>query len=146
MAHFLMRLIGDCSVAIIVKMDRRPNMILIQFEIGGSIRSDCDRCLAEIDIPISGKYPLIVKFSNAVDDGIQTEDVITMHPDAPQLNDAEYIYEFVLLSIPNPRVIDCDSMKESPCDEVTKAYLLNLESSSQQSTNPVWDELQKKLN
>ena len=43
---------------------KRQNMLVLSFEISGTVKTNCDRCAQEFDLPISGSYRLVVKLGN----------------------------------------------------------------------------------
>lgn len=142
--HFEDSMVDECDVKVDVEIDKRPNMVIFQFRITGTVLTDCDRCLAEIDLPITGSYPLIAKFGEM--EGVPDSDteIITIHPDTPQFNVAGYIYDFISLSIPMKRSFDCESLNPKPCDMETKKHL-ETQADEGKGENPIWDELRKKL-
>lgn len=36
-------------------------MMVLQFNVSGTVKVNCDRCFGEFDLPISGDYRLVVK-------------------------------------------------------------------------------------
>ena len=143
-AHFPEAMLDACDLEVMVKMDKRPNMVLMQFEIGGYIVTQCDRCTAEIKLPISGSYPLIAKFGESEEDFEEEEDVITVHPDSPNVNVSKQLYDYISLSIPMIREYDCTTETPKPCDEKARK-ILERASEEESKANPIWDELKKKL-
>jgi uncharacterized metal-binding protein YceD (DUF177 family) len=106
--------IGDVQVQ--MNLDRLTDMLVFDFEISGIVRTECDRCLAEIDLPIESEEQLIVKFSEEW--ATKTDDDLTyIHPEASEFNVAEYIYEYIILAMPMMRVLeDCEEELPPPCD------------------------------
>jgi uncharacterized metal-binding protein YceD (DUF177 family) len=147
-AHYADSELRKCDVKIDIEMDRRPNMVLMQFTISGTIDTQCDRCQADIKLPISGEFPLIEKFGESEQDFAEEADVVVIHPDASVLNVAEHIYDFINLSIPISKVYDCENEEELPCDQVAKDILsgeLNSEDDTDDPEDPFWEELKRKL-
>jgi uncharacterized metal-binding protein YceD (DUF177 family) len=105
---------GDINVT--VNLDRHPEMLVFDFEISGTVRTECDRCLAEIDLPIESENRLIVKFSEnptPTDD----DELVFIHPETGEYNLGNYIYESIVLAIPMIRVIeDCEEEEQPNCD------------------------------
>ncbi len=137
----------NCDVRVEVEMDRRPNMVLMEFAISGTLDTQCDRCQADIKLPISGEFPLIVKFGET-EDFEEEADVIVVHPDESTLNVAEHIYDFINLAVPISKVYDCEEEDPIPCDEVAKSILFGnteKEDDIEIPEDSIWDELRKKL-
>ena len=55
--------ITEGGVDVHMVLDRHSDMLVFEFEIEGTVRAECDRCLAEIDLPIESFPQLLVKFS-----------------------------------------------------------------------------------
>ncbi len=107
--------VADGDVDVHVTLDRRSDMLVFDFDIEGTVKTECDRCLAEIDLPIEGSEQLIFKFSEQASE--PDDDLVFIHPETSELNLSNYVYEFVVLSIPMVRTIeDCEDEPDAPCD------------------------------
>ncbi len=130
------------QVNIDLKLDKRTNnMSILDFEIVGYVKAACDRCLADILLPIKGNYQLHVKQgagNNAEDD------VIYLAPDEPMLKLAEVIYELIVLSMPMINRYDCETDNPKPCN-IDVLNKLNEETDlpdeSPEKGNSIWDNL-----
>jgi uncharacterized protein len=112
-AHFEASPIQHGNVGIDLVIDKKANMSTMQFEISGYINAPCDRCLAEIKLPISGSFVLHVK----VGDGDNEEfEVIFFSPDQSVLKLAEPVYEMIILSMPMINAYDCQNDAPLPCN------------------------------
>jgi uncharacterized metal-binding protein YceD (DUF177 family) len=92
------------------------------FEIKGFTKTACDRCLAEINLPITSSHKLYLKL---IDDETEIsdddEDIIYFHRSDSTLNLAQQIYEFIVLSVPAIKRYNCEDDELPPCDfEVLK--------------------------
>jgi len=83
------------------------------FEISGKMDTECDRCLAPIALPVSGTHELYVKFDDS-DDG--NSEVVTLPRETTQFDISQFVYEFVVLSIPIIKRYDCERDEVLPCD------------------------------
>ena len=89
---------GEVSVG--VTLDKRPTLLVFDFAFSGRVATGCDRCLANIQLPIEGKNRLLVKYGEG-DDELSDEDVIYISPETSAWSIAQYIYEYILLALPN---------------------------------------------
>lgn len=138
--HFESSPIREADIDLHLDFDKRIDMYVLDFHISGTIRTDCDRCLAPIHLPVSEDYQLIVKFS--YDPGEAEAEIVYVSPDIEQLNIAQYIYEYVVLSMPMIKVYDCTEDDPVPCDE-EMLDRLEAEEEEDATPNPIWDELRK---
>lgn len=51
-------------------LDLREDMLVLTFDFEGSIKTDCDRCLVGIDLPIEGDEDLIIKYAEESEEEI----------------------------------------------------------------------------
>jgi uncharacterized protein len=102
------------SVKVLLDVDKKPSLSVLDFEIDGQVRGGCDRCLAEIDIPVEGKYQLHAKIG---DPSLNDDEVIYITQDQSKLDLSQSIYEFILISMPMSNTIDCETLNPRPCNQ-----------------------------
>ena len=132
--------IGKCRLRADFQTDKQGSIMTVDLRISGTAVLPCDRCLADIDLPVRGDYRLILKQAVGTPDD---PDLYFIGPDDHEWNIAEVLYEYSCLSVPMSRRIECESMDPAPCNrEVLGKFEEDKENFEQ---NPLWDEL-KKLN
>lgn len=137
--------IEDGRIDLVLYFDKRPDLLVLQFVFRGFVKTECDRCLAAIDLPLQGDQTLMVKYS--MEEEPEEAEVVYISPETQVLNVAKYIYEFICLAMPLIKVYDCENDENRVCNEEMLRYL-NQEPEAEEeaeSGNPIWDEL-KKLN
>jgi len=132
--HFEASPVRHGDVQVQMSLDKRPDMLILEFDIEGTVRTNCDRCLANIDLPISGEQRLLVKYSEEEDTG--TDEVIFIHPDTQSLKVANFVYEFVVLAIPMIKTYDCETEEEPRCDQTMLSYLDDEPKPESKGNNP----------
>ncbi|MFN0034187.1 MAG: YceD family protein [Saprospiraceae bacterium] len=121
-----------------LELDKRLDMMLLDFTLEGFVKAECDRCTATIDLPIEDEQQLIVKFGEVESE--PEDEVIFIHRDAPEFNVAKYLYEFVVLALPITNTYDCNDDPVPPCNfEVLKYLGTDAEEAKPKS---IWDALQ----
>ncbi len=134
--------VNDGNVEVKMIFDKRPGLFVLEFDLAGTVKTECDRCLAEIDLPIAGQQRLLVKFSEEKES--EEADVIFVAPDLQQLNVAKYIYEYIVLAMPMIKVYNCREQDPPVCNEEMLRYLEQEGEEQDEAThNPLWDELKK---
>ena len=145
---------GKVKVTLTVK---RSSMVFdMNFQLEGVVYVPCDRCLDDMDLPISAKNKLIVKFGKEY---AEESDEIVIIPEAEgEINLAWFIYEFIALTIPMKHVHapgkcnkamssklkkhttrrsdDDDEYEDESADEIIVE-----DDSSDMSSDPRWDAL-----
>lgn len=110
--------ISRADIQLKLTVDRRTRDMVLHFSFAGTVATNCDRCLAGIDLPINDQRKLIVKLDDEADQREDEGELIYLHPDTSIFNVAPYAYEMVLLAIPMIRTFDCRAGEPPyPCDE-----------------------------
>lgn len=92
-------MINDGNVKVDMEMDKQPTMLVFKFDIHGTIRLQCDRCLDNYDQPVDGERILIVKFTTRESDN-RSEDIVILPEDAHEFDVGHQIYEYINLMLP----------------------------------------------
>ncbi len=120
-----------------VTLDKRSDMLLFDFELTGHAGAECDRCTAQINLPLEDSRQLIVKYG---DESLEEEDeVVFIDLEAPDFNVGKYLYEFAVLALPITNVYDCQDEPNPPCNFEVLKRLGNEEADEDASS--IWDEL-----
>lgn len=137
-------LIKKGNVDMKIVFEKRTQMYIVDFSFSGKVDSTCDRCLTAINLPIEGDNRLYVKFDN--DEDNDEIDVIFLPEGTLELNFAQYIYEFINLSLPIVKTYDCEDEATPPCDMdmLDKLYPEEEEDKNEDKTgNPLWEQLKQ---
>lgn len=118
-----------------IDLDRQNDMFVLQIEINGKLGTQCDRCMADISLPISGSHSLIIKLKDGESDDPEVEYI---SPEATHLDVDGWIYEYLLMSLPLVNVYDCESDDPIPCDDDA---LDKLEEGTEKPESGIWDAL-----
>ena len=143
---FEQSLVKKGSFQIDLSLEKKPSLLVLDFESTGHIHVPCDRCLKPIDIPIEATEQYLVKYA---DEDIVNEEVVYIHRDAPTLNISDLIYEMIQLHLPIINTKDCEEEEYKECDETMLAHLDNENSSHkhQEDVDDIWGDLKNiKLN
>jgi uncharacterized metal-binding protein YceD (DUF177 family) len=127
-----------------VELEKRSTHLRLTFSIKGVVELICDRCLENFGYPVESKRELLVKFSEKpVEDEAE---LIYLHPTDFQVEAAQYIYEFVILSLPIRRIHPVGKDGTSLCDPDMLKKLEELRhhgKTSDETEDPRWKELKK---
>ncbi|MBO7249019.1 MAG: DUF177 domain-containing protein [Bacteroidales bacterium] len=107
----------DADLCVKVDVTKASGWIKVDCNITGEVTVECDRCLAELRLPVDISAPFTVKFSSVSiqdDDDVEYgDDVIVLGPSEGELDMSQTIYDYVMTSIPLKKVHD-----EGECDPV----------------------------
>lgn len=133
------------KIHIEVDLEKRTNMLELYFSIEGTVMVTCDRCLDEFEMPIANEANLFVKFGDASEE--QTDEIIVLSHNEFELDIAQYIYEFVHLSLPYKRVHPDDANGNSTCNkEMLKKLEEYVVREQDNKKDSPWDDLKNLMN
>lgn len=141
--HFEASPVTEGSLKFALTLEKRSDMLVLDFDFEGHVQAECDRCTAIINLPLADTCQLVVKYGEA--DGDEEDDEVVFIPrEAPEFNVAKYLYEFTILAMPITITYDCQSGPNPPCNfEVLR--VLNRETDENKTGDSIWDAL-KDLN
>ncbi|MGV8828500.1 MAG: YceD family protein [Breznakibacter sp.] len=131
---------GDLKA--MVGLLKSQTMLNFSFEIRGKVESVCDKCLGALEIPVRYRGDLLVKFGAEYDE--PSEDIIVIPHDEYEINVAQWLYEFICISLPIRHVHKKDKDGNLACDpemlEKLNQYLVvdKPESEVNDEVDPRW--------
>mgnify|MGYP000527765296 CR=1 FL=1 len=136
--------IKDGNIDVKLHFDKRYSMFVLDFEVEGTVKEECDRCSEEIDLQINGEQQFIIKFSE--EEREEIDDVSYINPLASELNVAKYISEVVHLNVPIRKVkSECDEIPSNCEFDILSELNKNIATNDEEAEKPtsIWDELNK---
>ncbi|GCD78579.1 DNA-binding protein [Thermaurantimonas aggregans] len=101
-AHYATQDFRNARLTCKVEMEKKPNMLVFGFQVGGKVEVDCDISTEPFDLDISGDWKLVVKFGPTF---IEEEDgIMTLPHEEHTINLSQFIYETAVLAIPLQRI------------------------------------------
>lgn len=128
---------GDFNVNL--ELDKKSNHIELQFDISGHLHTECDRCTANIELPLDGHHTLLVKYT--AEEEKMDEEVWYITHDTSEINVSKIIYEFISLSCPLIKAYDCEYDEKPPCNQEVKSKLEKDDDEEVKGNNPLKDML-----
>lgn len=122
-----------------VEVIKEEGMLILDFDISGTVNITCDRCSEMYDQEINGQNQLIVKFGDGTLQN--TDDMLILQKSESEMSISLYIYEFTHLLLPQKRV-----HPEGECDQNVVDKLNELNTADKfKGTDPRWDALKEVL-
>lgn len=110
--------VKQAEIEVHLTVDKQSREMVVDCNFKGTVATACDRCLADIDLPVSNRGQLIVKFSDEAGEQRDEGDIVFLHPDTSEFNLAPFVYEMVALAVPMIRTFECRTGQPPyPCDE-----------------------------
>ncbi|ELR68219.1 ribosomal protein L32p [Fulvivirga imtechensis AK7] len=130
-----------------LELEKTETFIRLHFDISTSVQLECDRSLDLFDYPIHSENSLILKFGDHEEE--INEEISIIPRDRQRINLAQYIYEFIGLSIPmkklHPRYKDENEDDELIYSSDKSSEDQDNEGKSDEDIDPRWQKL-KNLN
>lgn len=128
---------------------KKSTLMQLDFIAKGSVNVNCDVTNEPYDEPIEGEFELIVKFGDEYND--DNEEILIIPHGEYELNVAHYIYELIVLSVPNKKVhpgVEDGTLKSDILDKLKELSVpsdQNKDKVGNIETDPRWDSLKKLL-
>lgn len=139
--------LNEANVKATLVLTKKSTLMEFDFAIEGSVNVNCDVSNEPYDQFVNGSYELVVKFGQEFNDDY--EDIVILPFGEYEFNVAQYIYELIVLSIPNKRIhpgIEDGTLKSDILEKLEELSIPDQkEQSEKKETDPRWDSLKKLL-
>ena len=110
-------------------LDKKTGFMLLKFDIGGSLQVSCDRCGNNLPLQLWDEFKLVVKLVDNPDE-------------MNHLHIADWIYEFINLSLPMTRMCSESEMGGPHCNKAVLEQLKKMQP-EEHNANAIWKGLEK---
>ena len=131
---------NNCHANIKLKLEKNTSFMMLKFEIGGSVNVICDRCGNTLPLNLWDEFNMVVKQVENPDEMNESEedpDIFYISRTESHLHLADWIYEFVSLSIPMQRMCTEQEMGGPLCNIEILAMLKKMESGVTENNHPL---------
>ncbi|OFY26139.1 MAG: hypothetical protein A2275_11145 [Bacteroidetes bacterium RIFOXYA12_FULL_35_11] len=129
-----------------VRFIKKSHLSELLFDIRGTIKTECDRCLDLMDVSVSYTGSLFLKRNISEEDDKEDDEIVFITQTQTEICIAQYIYEFVILSLPLRRVHPDDKKGKNTCNLEMLKKIQSLSVKETSTTDGRWDDLKKLLN
>ena len=136
---------SNCHAKIRLTLEKSTSFMMLKFEVGGSVDVNCDRCGNDLAMELWDEFNMVVKLVENPDEMNETEedpDIFYIARTESHLRIADWIYEFVSLSIPAQRMCKEDEIGGPQCNKEVLEMLKKMETPNNDN-NPLAKELEK---
>ena len=124
----------DANVTMHLTMNKKPEMLEVQFQAEGVVIVACDRCDRPLEIEVEGQQRQVFKVSER--EWFDNEEIVAISPSDHEIDVSEHIYECIKLALPLRRV-----HKKKDCDPIAIEALEAIRSKDEPTGDPRWDAL-----
>lgn len=137
----------NCQAQVKLSLDKKTGFMLLRFEIGGSLEVTCDRCSNPLPFELWDEFNVTVKMVDEpelMNDQEDDPDVYYISRGESHIDVANWIYEFINLSIPMQKKCQYEKMDGPHCNPKVLDMLKKLETKEpEKKDNPIWKGLEK---
>ena len=125
------------SINVALEFVKKSTLFELKFAASGTVNVPCDVTNEYFDLEITATLPLVVKFGQEYND--ENEEILILPHEVYQFSVAQFIYEMIVLGIPNKRVHPkvLDGTMETEALEKLEIK----EEKTVETTDPRWDKL-----
>ena len=137
---------NSSAVKVQLDFEKKNNLFELFFRIQGTVEVPCDVSNELYHQEITAEMPLVVKFG--IEYNNENDELLVLPHEAYQFNVAQYIYEAIILAVPNKRIHPkvADGTLESETLKKLKEHSIEQnENKSTEDTDPRWDKLKDLL-
>ena len=125
------------SINVALEFVKKSTLFELNFTASGTVNVPCDVTNEYFDLEITATLPLVVKFGQEYND--DNEEILILPHEVYQFSVAQFIYEMIVLGIPNkrvhPKVLD-GTMETEALEQLEIKKEKTVE-----TTDPRWDKL-----
>jgi len=136
-----------CKANVKLLLDKKSSFMLLKFEIGGALETTCDRCNNSLPLELWDEFNITVKMVEEPElmNGQEDDpDVYYISRNESHIDVANWIYEFINLSLPMQKTCGYEKMDGHYCNAAARDLLKKLEAEeNEMKENPIWKGLEK---
>ena len=125
------------SIIVALEFVKKSTLFELNFTASGTVNVPCDVTNEYFDLEITATLPLVVKFGQEYND--ENEEILILPHEVYQFSVAQFIYEMIVLGIPNKRVHP--KVLDGTMETEVLEQLEIKEEKTVETTDPRWDKL-----
>ncbi|HUZ61927.1 MAG TPA: DUF177 domain-containing protein [Hanamia sp.] len=131
---------NNCYASVKLTLEKNNSFMLLKFEIGGSVSVVCDRCGNNLPMDLWDEFNLVIKQVENPEEMNQNEedpDIFYISRNESHIHLGDWLYEFVVLSVPNQRMCSEKEMEGPQCNKEILAMLTKMNSTVIENNHPL---------
>ncbi len=129
-----------------IVLNKKTTMLELTFQHKGTVTVPCDLTNELFDLPVKGKMDVLVKFGDTYND--ENEELLILPHGEFQLNVTQYIYEMIVLSVPQKRIhpgVENGTLTSPALEYLEHQHDEPEQQEENNETDPRWDILKQLL-
>ena len=144
--HYGQQDFTNCKATVKLELDKQNGFMLLKFDIDGWVDVACDRCGNPLPLQLWEEFKVMVKLVDnpeEMNDQEEDPDVYYISRSESHVDVANWIYEFINLSIPMQKICSYEKMDGPHCNPAALDVLKKMGTTDESGTNPIWKGLEK---
>ena len=138
----------SCDITANVVLDKKATMLEISFSHKGTVNVPCDLTGEPFDLPVKAKIKLVVQFGEEFNN--DNDELLILPHGEHQIDLSQYIYEMIVLSIPQKRVhpgVKDGTLQKESLQKLKQLQVKEFkeEEKKEDDIDPRWDKLKQLL-
>ncbi len=136
----------NCIANIKLSLEKNNGFMQLKFDIDGTVNTACDRCGNTLPMQLWDEFNIIVKMVDdpeIMNEQEEDPDVYYISRGESHLHLADWIFEFINLSIPLQKMCSKEEMGGPKCNLEVLEKLKKMEEQTLKDSNPVFKGLDK---
>jgi uncharacterized metal-binding protein YceD (DUF177 family) len=136
----------NCIANIKLSLDKKNGFMQLKFDVDGTVDVICDKCGNTLPMQLWDEFNIIVKIVDepeVMNEQEEDPDVYYISRGESHLHMADWIYEFINLSIPLQKMCKEEEMGGAKCNIEVLEKLRKMEEQAQKDSNTVWKGLDR---
>ncbi|HET8854295.1 MAG TPA: DUF177 domain-containing protein [Salinimicrobium sp.] len=145
--HFEYDEFNSAALKVDLLLEKKTTMMELTFKASGTVNINCDLTNEPYDQPIDNELFLVVKFGEEYND--DNEDILILPHGEYEINVQQYIYELIVLAVPQKRVhpgIADGSLQSDVLEKLEELSPREKEILAEEDIDPRWNKLKDLLN
>lgn len=139
----------EADLQVHLRMDKQSTLMVLKFSLSGSITTQCDRCLDDLQLAVNYEDQVVIKYGTEIPDSVYIgEEAQVVSHDDTEINVAQFIYEFFVISLPSKRIHPDKKKGVSGCNPemIRQLEEYSKHQEENEESDPRWNDLKKFLN
>ncbi|MFM9945818.1 MAG: YceD family protein [Bacteroidia bacterium] len=131
---------GNINVHLLI--DKKERLMDLHFTIEGIVKTECDVCLDNFDLPIKGSETVLIKIEEEPKES--DGEILYLGPNEISFNVYDHIYEIICTAIPMAKTCKDNVPKSKNCNPDMLKFLSeskNSDNTIETQTDPRWEKL-----
>jgi uncharacterized protein len=138
----------DANIVVKALFEKKTSHLVFQFDLKGTVKTTCDRCLEILELEIQDSPELYINFGETTSDITDIDDTMILARSEDKIDLSKHFYDYIVISLPIQKIHPVDNNGKSTCNpEMIKkleAYLG--QEAKEDDTDPRWDKLRNLFN